>query len=287
MYSDKKIWIAQSDKNIYLNPSMANRHGLIAGATGTGKTITMKVMAESFSDMGVPVFLADVKGDLSGMCKPGKDSEDMQSRIAYFGAEGFEFKSFPTRFWDIFGEYGIPVRVTISEMGPTLLSRLLGLTDVQTGVLNIVFKVADEQGLLLLVRHRGILQDGDEGLRTADTQGLGEDDLVGVRVVAHDALVLRVEEDVQTLGSLETFQLAHLVAAHVAVKDGVVIVSAAGLRVATEKAVQAELDAVFPEIAAGEELSFHLVLQALDDGPDAVLDELDGLVLDVGEGGVG
>lgn len=153
MYTDRKIWMAKSQlsgENLFLLPRMANRHGLIAGATGTGKTITMKVMAESFSDMGVPVFLADVKGDISGMCKPGKDSEDMQSRIAYFGAEGFAFKSFPTRFWDIFGEYGIPVRVTISEMGPTLLSRLLGLTDVQTGVLNIVFKVADEQGLLLL-----------------------------------------------------------------------------------------------------------------------------------------
>ena len=127
MYSDKKIWIAQSDKNIYLNPSMANRHGLIAGATGTGKTITMKVMAESFSDMGVPVFLADIKGDLSGMCVPGKDSADMQERIARFGIEGFEYKSYPTRFWDVFGENGHPARVTVSEMGPTLLARLLGL----------------------------------------------------------------------------------------------------------------------------------------------------------------
>ena len=150
MFFDNKVWIAKSDKNLYLLPAMANRHGLIAGATGTGKTITMKVLAESFSDMGVPVFFSDVKGDLSGMCRPGADSESMQSRIANFGIEGWEYKAYPTRFWDIFGEAGHPVRVTVSGMGPMLLARLLGLTDVQAGVLNIVFKVADEHGLLLL-----------------------------------------------------------------------------------------------------------------------------------------
>ena len=150
MYTDNKIWMAQSDKRLYLLPNMANRHGLIAGATGTGKTITMKVMAESFSDMGVPVFLADIKGDLTGMCAPGKDSADMQARIERFGMEGFAFKSYPTRFWDIFGEVGHPVRVPVSSMGPTLLARLLGLTEIQTGVLNIVFRVADDNGLLLL-----------------------------------------------------------------------------------------------------------------------------------------
>lgn len=150
MYEEKKIWIAQSDKNLYLLPQMANRHGLIAGATGTGKTITMKVMAEAFSDMGVPVFLSDVKGDLTGMCQPGVDTEDMRKRVERFGIENFKYTAFPTRFWDIWGEQGHPVRVTISDMGPVFLARLLGLTDVQAGVLNIVFKVADEHGLLLL-----------------------------------------------------------------------------------------------------------------------------------------
>ncbi len=150
MYQDNKIWMAQSDKNIFLLPEMANRHGLIAGATGTGKTITMKVMAESFSEMGVPVFLADVKGDLSGMCKSGSNTADMQERINRFGIENFEYKAYPTRFWDIFGEAGIPVRVSVSEMGPVLLARLLGLTEIQEGVLNIVFRVADDNGLLLL-----------------------------------------------------------------------------------------------------------------------------------------
>ena len=150
MFTDNKIWMAQSDERLFLLPNMANRHGLIAGATGTGKTVTMKVMAESFSEMGVPVFLADIKGDLTGMCKPGKDSADMQARIERFGIDGFSYHSYPTRFWDIFGEVGHPVRVTVSSMGPVLLARLLGLTEIQTGVLNIVFKVADDNGLLLL-----------------------------------------------------------------------------------------------------------------------------------------
>ncbi|MBQ4244377.1 MAG: DUF853 family protein [Clostridia bacterium] len=153
MYSEKKIWAASSrdgSSRIYLNPAMANRHGIIAGATGTGKTITMKVLAESFSDMGVPVFFSDVKGDLSGMCTPGRDTEDMQKRINFFGIEDFQYKSYPTRFWDIFGEAGTNIRVTVSDMGPTLLAKLFGLTEVQAGVLNVVFRAADDQGLLLL-----------------------------------------------------------------------------------------------------------------------------------------
>ena len=150
MIKDGKIFLAQSDKDLFLLPQMANRHGLIAGATGTGKTVTMKVMAESFSDMGVPVFLADVKGDVSGLSLPGEDSEEMRGRVERFGLEDFSFRGFPTRFWDLFGETGHPVRVTVSSMGPQLLGRLLALTEIQAGVLNIVFRVADEHGLLLL-----------------------------------------------------------------------------------------------------------------------------------------
>ena len=127
MYKDGKIWVANSDKELYLLPQMANRHGIIAGATGTGKTITMKVLAESFSDMGVPVFFSDIKGDLSGMCKPGLDSADMQERNGRFGIENFRYQSYPVRFWDIFGEQGHPVRVTISGLGPVLLSKLFNL----------------------------------------------------------------------------------------------------------------------------------------------------------------
>ena len=152
MYTkDGSIYLGLCDKGRVTMPlNIANRHGLIAGATGTGKTITMKVMAESFSDAGVPVFLCDVKGDVSGLCQPGVDSQDMRDRIARFGLEGFTYTAYPTRFWDIFGEAGHPVRVTVSDMGPVLLARLFGLSDVQAGVLNIVFKVADDNGLLLL-----------------------------------------------------------------------------------------------------------------------------------------
>ena len=152
MYQDGKLWIANSVKGekVVVEPGKANRHGLIAGATGTGKTIPLKVLAESSSDMGGPVVLADVKGDLGGMIAPGRDSADMQSRIQRFGIQGWRYQSYPTRFWDVYGEGGHPIRTTVSEMGPLLMARVLGLNETQTGVLNIAFRVADENGLLLL-----------------------------------------------------------------------------------------------------------------------------------------
>ena len=131
---------------------MANRHGLIAGATGTGKTVTMKVLAESFSDLGVPVFLADIKGDVSGTALAGTDSEKLRERLNTVGVDpaAFQYKSYPCRFWDVFGKGGIPVRATITDVGPMLLSRLLNLSDVQQGVLNIAFRVADDNGWELI-----------------------------------------------------------------------------------------------------------------------------------------
>lgn len=150
MYSNNNVWVAKSEIPVYLLSKMANRHGLIAGATGTGKTITLKVMAESFSDLGVPVFLADIKGDLAGLAAVGTDSPKMQERITRLDLDGFTYKSYPVRFWDLFGEGGHPVRTTVSEMGALLLARLLGLNDTQSGVLNIVFRIADDRGLLLL-----------------------------------------------------------------------------------------------------------------------------------------
>jgi len=150
MILDNKLWIAQSDIPILLCPKMANRHGLVTGATGTGKTTTVKVLAESFSSIGVPVFISDVKGDISGLSQPGVDSEKMQARINNFGIQNWTYTGFPTEFWDIFGDKGHPIRVTISDMGPTLISRLLSLSDVQEGVLNLVFHIADEKGLMLL-----------------------------------------------------------------------------------------------------------------------------------------
>lgn len=150
MLKDGRILVGRGETDAFILPQMANRHGLIAGATGTGKTITLKVMAESFSELGVPVFLADVKGDLAACVKAG-DPDAISKRLDSLGiAPGdFPMKSFPVRFWDVFGEGGHPVRTTVSEMGPTLLARLLGLTDVQTGVLAIVFRLADDKGWLL------------------------------------------------------------------------------------------------------------------------------------------
>ncbi len=144
------LLIAQSTDPLYLLPRMANRHGLVAGATGTGKTVTLQVMAEAFSRIGVPVFAADVKGDLSGISQAGTENPKIAERVKKLKLTDFTFSGCPTTCWDVFGEQGHPVRVTISEMGPLLMARLLNLNDVQESVLALVFKIADDNGLLLL-----------------------------------------------------------------------------------------------------------------------------------------
>jgi hypothetical protein len=131
-------------------PGMANRHGLVAGATGTGKTVTLRVLAENFSSIGVPVFMADVKGDLSGIVMQGGDNPKIAERAAEVGLSDFTYGGYPVTFWDVYGELGHPVRTTVSEMGPLLLARILDLSDIQSDVLTLIFKVADDQGLLLL-----------------------------------------------------------------------------------------------------------------------------------------
>lgn len=152
MYENGKIYMGLADQQrVEMALNMCNRHGLIAGASGTGKTITMKVMAESFSDAGVPVFLCDVKGDVAGICVPGESNEGMEKRIDKFGLrDTFTYRGYPTTFWDIYQEGGHAVRATVSDMGPELLSRILGLTPAQEGILHIVFRIADDKGLLLI-----------------------------------------------------------------------------------------------------------------------------------------
>jgi DNA helicase HerA-like ATPase len=144
------LLIAKSDHELFLLPGFANRHGLIAGATGTGKTVTLQKMAESFSQIGVPVFMADVKGDLTGICVPGEANPKIKERLDKLGLKDFPFAGCPVTFWDVFGEQGHPVHATVSEMGPLLLARMLNLNDTQQGVLTLVFKIADDNGLLLL-----------------------------------------------------------------------------------------------------------------------------------------
>ena len=144
------ILVGKGTEELFLSPRMANRHGLVAGATGTGKTVTLRVLAEQFSAMGVPVFMADVKGDLSGMAKAGGDHPKVAERVRDLNLDNFSYSGFPVVFWDIFGDRGHPIRATVSEMGPLLLSRILSLNETQSSILSLVFKIADDSGLLLL-----------------------------------------------------------------------------------------------------------------------------------------
>ena len=150
MLYENKIWVGTGESPVCLLPQMANRHGLIAGATGTGKTVSLKVLAEGFSNMGVPVFLADIKGDLAGMVEVGQHSDAIAKRLVQCGVPSFQYCDFPAVFWDLYGKQDHPVRATVSEMGPTLLARMLGLNDTQAGVLSILFRIADDEGMLLL-----------------------------------------------------------------------------------------------------------------------------------------
>jgi DNA helicase HerA-like ATPase len=164
--------IAKGAEELYLLPGMTNRHGLVAGATGTGKTVTLQVMAEALSAIGVPVFAADVKGDLSGISQAGKSSPKFDARVQAMGLGEWTFAGCPVVFWDVFGKQGHPVRATVSEMGPLLLSRILNLNDTQTGVLTLVFKIADDGGLLLLDMKdlQAMLQHVGENAKEYQTQ---------------------------------------------------------------------------------------------------------------------
>ena len=151
MYLNKKIVLGKNDeKFIELDTSMLNRHGVITGATGTGKSVTLKVLAESMSSAGIPTIVMDIKGDLSGCARIGEMNENVEKRVTKFGLDNFELRKFPVRFWDVFGKSGHPLRLTITDMGPTLLSKVFDLTDAGEGILNIAFKMADEKGLELI-----------------------------------------------------------------------------------------------------------------------------------------
>lgn len=151
MYINNKLLIGKNEeKEVYILPKMANRHGLITGASGSGKTITLKVMAESFSDAGIPVFLSDIKGDIAGTALIGEENENIINRVNKLGLQEYEVKKFPVRFWDIYGEKGHPIRTTISNVGSSILSIMLGLSEAQEGILDIVFKIASDEDLKLI-----------------------------------------------------------------------------------------------------------------------------------------
>jgi uncharacterized protein len=176
------IFVGGSDKREDLLLAMSNRHGLITGATGTGKTVTLQILAEGFSAAGVPVFAADVKGDLAGISMEGEPKDFLIQRAKDIGYDDYGFAAMPTVFWDLFGEQGHPIRTTISEMGPLMLSRLMGLTEAQEGALNIAFKIADEEGLALLDLKdlRALLKDlADRGKEITTDYGNINDQTIG------------------------------------------------------------------------------------------------------------
>ncbi len=180
--TDKAIFLGKSEKREELFLAMANRHGLVTGATGTGKTVSLQIMAEGFCAAGVPVFAADVKGDLSGIAMKGEPKDFLLERAKKIGFDDYGFEETPTIFWDLFGEQGHPIRTTITEMGPLMLSRLMGLSDAQEGALNIAFKIADEEGLALLDLKdlRALLKDlGDRGKEITTEYGNINDQTIG------------------------------------------------------------------------------------------------------------
>jgi len=172
MSSDGTVFLGKSVKREGLHLKLANRHGLVTGATGTGKTVTLQILAEGFSNQGVPVFAADVKGDLSGIAVEGEPKDFLLKRAETIEFDDYGFEEFPTVFWDLFGEQGHPIRTTISEMGPLMLARLMNLTEAQEGALNIAFKIADEEGLAVLdlKDFRALLQDISDRSKEIQTE---------------------------------------------------------------------------------------------------------------------
>ena len=210
MTADTGIFIGKGTRPVYLQPKLANRHGLIAGATGTGKTVSLQVLAEGFSRRGVPVFMADVKGDLSGISQPGKEHPKLMERAETIGLADYAFEAFPVVFWDLFGNKGHRVRATVSDMGPLLLARMLGLNATQEGVLYAVFKMADDQGMLLLDLKdlRALLMFAGENAKQL-TLEYGNIPRASIGAIQRRLLVLEQEGAKQVLGepALELYDL--------------------------------------------------------------------------------
>jgi DNA helicase HerA-like ATPase len=212
MQEDPGIFIGKGEQPVYLLPRLANRHGLIAGATGTGKTVSLQVLAEDFSRRGVPVFMADVKGDLSGMSQAGKEHPKLRERANVIGLDAYSFEAFPVVFWDIFGKKGHRLRATVSEMGPLLLARMLGLNDTQEGILYAIFKIADDQGMLLLDLKdlRALLTFAGENAKTLRLE-YGNISGASVGAIQRRLLVLEQEGARQFMGepALDLFDFMH------------------------------------------------------------------------------
>ncbi|WP_339775270.1 helicase HerA-like C-terminal domain-containing protein [uncultured Methylophaga sp.] len=290
------MFVGQAELPVFLLPQMANRHGLVAGATGTGKTVTLQGLAEAFSNIGVPVFAADIKGDLSGISQPGKPHPKISERVTLMQLEDFQFTGFPTTFWDVFGEQGHPVRTTISDMGPLLLSRLMNLNDTQQGVLTLIFRVADDNGWLVLDLKdlRAMLQFVAEN---AEFQTLyGNISAASVGAIQRRLLVLE-EQGADKLFAEPVLNLDDLLQTDVHGKGIINLLTAEKLMQSPQLYstfllwLLAELFDQLPEIGDPEKpklvLFFDEAHLIFDDAPKALLDKIEQVVRLIRSKGVG
>jgi DNA helicase HerA-like ATPase len=291
------LLIARGENDVWLLPKMANRHGLISGATGTGKTVTLQVLAENFSRIGVPVFLADIKGDLSGISQPGEPSPKIRERIEKLGLGEWTFEGCPVTFWDVFGELGHPVRATVSEMGPLILARLLNLNETQEGVLALVFRIADDNGLLLLDLKdlRAMVQYVGEHAREFTTR-YGNVSAASIGAIQRALLVLETQGGERFFGE-PALDLADLMQTD-ARGRGVVNILAAERLMESPKVyasfllwLLAELFEHLPEVGDLEKpklvFFFDEAHLLFDDAPKALLDKIEQVVRLIRSKGVG
>ena len=297
MADDTSIFVGAGDSDLYLLLKYGNRHGLIAGATGTGKTVSLQTLAEGFSAYGVPIFMADVKGDLSGVSQAGGTNPHAVDRAKQLKIDGYKGRAFPTIFWDLFGAKGHPVRTTVSEIGPVLMARLLQLNDTQEGVLNIVFKVADEQGLLLLDFKdlQSVLQWTAENAGTLTTK-YGNVGKQTVGTIQRALLMLQQQGGERFFGE-PALDLKDMIRTD-ASGFGVINVLAADQLMQSPKLYStfllwllSELFQVMPEVGDVEKPKFvfffdeaHLLF---DDAPKALLDKIEQVVRLIRSKGVG
>lgn len=291
------IFVGQADQPVFLLPQMANRHGLVAGATGTGKTVTLQGLAEAFSQIGVPVFAADIKGDLSGISQPGKPHPKISERVTLMQLEDFQFSGFPTTLWDVFGEQGHPVRTTISDMGPLLLSRLMNLNDTQQGVLTLIFKVADDNGWLVLDLKdlRAMLQFVAEYASEFQTL-YGNISAASVGAIQRRLLVLE-EQGADKLFAEPVLNLGDLLQTDVHGKGMINLLTADKLMQSPQLYstfllwLLAELFEQLPEVGDPEKpklvLFFDEAHLLFDDAPKALLDKIEQVVRLIRSKGVG
>ncbi len=299
MSDNPQLYIGGSDNGImYLDAGTANRHGLIAGATGTGKTVTLQNLAEGFSRIGVPVFLADVKGDLSGLAAEGRPHPKIDARVEKLGVEDYRFRAVPSVFWDVFGKQGHPIRTTISDMGPLLLTSLLELNDTQSGILYAAFKIADDNGLLLLDFKdlRSLLQWMGDNARELKTE-YGNISAASIGAIQRKLLVLE-EQGAESFFNEPAVQLDDLIKTDFSGNGIINVLDASVLINQSPKLyacfllwLLAELFENLPEVGDADRPKFVLFFDeahlVFDDAPDALLDKVEQVVRLIRSKGVG